>query len=285
MTRLILTSLIFGLISLAFPSEAQLLKKIQTAAQNAAQNVASQKVEQRVEQKSAPELDKAISGMLRGMLEPTSTEELYQFTGYLTMEVISKDKKGSPAHPARIKYLISEDTQYTGVNFQDSESNFNITSITDLKNQTTILLMEESSEKSSMAMKMNMEDIQEISQEEMKPKPGEYSLIKTGNKKTILGYICEEYSVTSKDGVGYYWVTEHPIKGMSMFSPESSPMGGSQGINQYETIFANAPKGTFLEMLFSGKDGSSLEMKVTEIELEKESSFKMTEYPNKMTGN
>jgi hypothetical protein len=285
MIRIIFTSLLVGLISLALPTQAQLLKKIQTAAQNAAQNVASQKVEQKIAKESAQEIDSAVSGMLRGMLEPASTEELYTFTGYLTMVVIAKDKKGSPEHPTRIKYLIGEDTQFMGVNFQDAESNMNMTSITDLKNQAMILLMEERGEKSSMAMKINAEGFQEIAEEEMKVKPEDYKLIKTGNRKTILGYICEEYSITSKDGEGYYWVTEKPIKGMSIFSPASSPMGGNKVINQYETLFANAPKGTFLEMLFSGKDGSSLEMKVTEIEPEKESSFKMTEYPNRMIGN
>jgi hypothetical protein len=281
MKKTVTLGLIFCSICLGLPSQAQLLKKIQNAAQNAAQNVATQKVEQKRDQ----ETDKALSGLMGSMFEPTSTESSYQFSGYISMEIISKDKKGKPELPVQFTYLMGGDTQVMGVNFQDPESKMNMTTIMDSKNQAMVMLMEEKGEKSSMALKMNMEKMQDIAEKEMGQDPEEYKLVKTGNTKTILGYTCEEYLVTSKDGNGQYWITEKPIEGMSMFSPQSGPMGGNKGRNPYEAIFANAPEGTFLEMLFTQKDGSSFEMKVTEIEPKKESSFKMSEYPNMMSGN
>lgn len=75
----------------------------------------------------------------------------------------------------------------------------------------------------------------------------EYKITKTGNTKTILGYQCEEYLITSEDGEGHYWVTEKPIEGLSLFSPQSNPMVSNKTMDQYSSMFSNAPKGSFLE--------------------------------------
>lgn len=276
MKKIVFTCIVFVAMSLSLQSEAQLLKKIQ----NAAQNVATQKVEQKTDQ----ETDKALSDIMSGMFEPTSTEDSYQFSGYITLDIISKDKKGNSELPMQFKYLMGENKRIMGVIFQDPESKTIMTTIMDLKNQAIIMLMDEEGGKSSMAMKMNMEKIHGTAEKEMKQNQEEYKIVKTGNTKTILGYTCEEYMVTSKDGKGQYWVTEKPIEGMSVFPPQSSPMGGNKVMNPYKTIFANAPEGTFLEMLFTENDGSTLEMKVTEIEPNKGSLFQMSEYPNMMSG-
>ncbi len=281
MKKIVLTLVFLNTLITCLPANAQLLKKIQNAAQNAAQNIASQKVEK----KTGQETEKALSGLMGGMFQPATTESSYQFSGYMTMDVFARDEKGNPETPVQFKYYMGEDLQVMGVSFQDPESKTNFTTITDSKNQAMVFLIEEANEKSSMAMGMDMVKMESLSEAEIEEDLDQLKLVKTGKTKTILGYTCLEYLVTSKDGKGNYWVTEKPISGMSVFSPQYNPLGENSGMNHYKTIFAYAPEGTFLEIVFTENDGSTVEMKFTAIEPKKATLFQMSDYPNMMSGN
>jgi hypothetical protein len=270
MKKLILSLLISGFISIAPPLKAQILKRIQ--------NAASQKIQKdSIDQKS---------GIFGNMMEQAKTESEYRFTGFMVMEATSTDKKGKSDPPSHIKYLLSNDSEFMGMSFSDPKSPESTTTIMDAKNQAMVLLMEDKGNKSSMAMKLDYDKIQTMVDEEASDqmeKPG-YEITKTGNIKTILGYSCEEYLVTSEDGQGRYWVTKEPIQGVSMFSPRGNPMVSKKTYERYDSFFTNAPKGTFMEMIFTSTDGSVTEMKVVELELNAPKHFEMSAYPNVMAG-
>lgn len=274
MKNLILSGLILAAFAISIPAQAQLLKKIQNAAQNAA----------------TPKTDKEgsnpLAGMMGGMMQPANTESAYNFTGYMIMEVTSTDRKGKSEDPAQIKYLLTKDPQYMGMTFEDPKAKgTTTTTIMDSKNQAVVILMEDSGNKSSMAMKMDFDKMQGMVDEEIETQAEEdIKLIKTGNTKTILGYKCEEYTVTNEDGKGVYWITEKPIEGVSLFSPQSNPMVSNKTMERYQSMFSNAPKGTFLEMIFTEKDGAVTTMKTIEIETNQARSIQMSDYPNLMAG-
>ncbi|WP_026950119.1 DUF4412 domain-containing protein [Algoriphagus mannitolivorans] len=279
MKNSILGLLVLAGIIISTPLQSQVLKKIQKAAQNAATNAANSKAEK--------ESSEQINGMLEGMMQSAPTESEYSFTGYMIMEITSTDKKGKSDPPSRINYLLGENVDFMGMSFTDPKSpDIKTTTIMDSKNQAMVMLMDNEGEKSSMAMKVNYGKIQKMVDEEASEQMEnpDYEIIKTGNTKDILGYACEEYLVKSEDGEGRYWLTEEPIQGFSMFSPQSNPMVSNKTMERYDSFFSNAPKGTFLEMLFTAKDGEITDMKVVEIELNSPQSFKMSEYPNMMSG-
>ncbi|GAB2500233.1 DUF4412 domain-containing protein [Algoriphagus taiwanensis] len=278
MKKLILICTIAG-ITTVLPAQAQLLKKIQNAAQNAAQSTTTPKNEK--EGKSPME------GLLGGMMQAADTESSYDFTGYMVMEVTSINKKGKADPPSRINYLLTDNTDFMGMSFADPKTPENITTtIMDVKNQAMVILMDNEGQKTSIAMKVDYDKIQEMVDEEADGQMEEenYSVTKTGNKKDILGYTCEEYLVKSEDGQGNYWVTEEPIEGFSMFSPQSNPMISNKTVEKYQSFFSSAPKGTFLEMIFTDNNGEVTDMKVVEIQTSSPKKFNMSSYPNAMSG-
>jgi len=280
--KYILNFLILAGIVLASPSQAQLLKKIQNAAAQGVENAATKRTSEASERKT----NDAIDSMFGGMMKAAPTEAEYSFSGYMVMEVTSTDKKGKSEDPTRIQYLLSENPEIMGMALNDpKKTELSTVSIMDSKNQAMVMLMENDGEKSSFAIKLDYDKIQGMVDEEMEEQTGNpnYKITKTGNKKTILGYSCEEYEVTSEDGEGIYWITEKPIDGLSLFTPQSNPMVSNKSIDKYNSMFSNAPKGSFMEMNFASKDGSITDMKVIEIETKRPRKYKMADFPNPMT--
>lgn len=283
MKKVILSTLILGGLLLAIPTQAQLLKKIQNAAANAATNAAANKVNEKAEKAG----NNALEGMMGGMMEPAPTESEYSFTGFMVMEVNSTDKKGKSEEPVRINYLLSQDPEFMGMNFQDPKKPENTTTtIMDTKNQAMVMLMSSDGEKSSFAIKMDYEKMQGMVDEEaeVQLENPDYKLTKTGNTKEILGYSCEEWLVVSEEGEGRYWITEQPIDGLSIFSPQSNPMVSDKTMDRYTSMFSNAPKGSFMEMIFKDTDGTVTDMKVIEIDTNSPKKYSMAEYPNMLSG-
>lgn len=283
MRKSIFSILIVTGAMIALPSQAQLLKKIQNAAAQGVENAATKKTSQASEKAT----NDAIDGMFGGLMQPAPTESDYSFTGYMVMEVTSTDKKGKAEDPVHIQYLLSSNTEFMGMALADpKQPETTTTTIMDTKNQAMVILLEDKGEKSSMAMKLDFDKVQGMVDEEAEEQLEQpnYKITKTGNSKTILGYTCEEYLVTTEDGEGKYWVTEEPIDGVSMFSPQSNPMVSSKTIERYSSMFSNAPKGTFMEMIFTDKEGAVTDMKVVELETDSPRKFQMSDYPNMMAG-
>ncbi len=283
MKKAILSILILATSMAIFPAQAQLLKKIQNAAAQGVENAATK----RTNQASEKATNDAIDGLFGGLMQPAPTETDYSFTGYMVMEVTSTDKKGKPEDPVQIQYLLSSGTDFMGMVFVDPKKSGTVTtSIMDTKNQAMVILLEDKGQKSSMAVKLDFDKVQGMVDEEAEDQleQPDYKITKTGNTKTILGYPCEEYLVNTEDGEGRYWVTEKPIDGFSMFSPQSNPMVSSKTIDRYTSLFSNAPKGSFMEMVFTDKEGAVTDMKVVELETNSPRKFQMSDYPNMMAG-
>ncbi|AMQ57328.1 DUF4412 domain-containing protein [Algoriphagus sanaruensis] len=279
MKKTVLTGLILIAFAINQTSQAQLLKKIQNAAQNAAQNA--------VTPKNNSSSENPLSGMLDGMFQPAKTASSYSFEGFMVMQVISTDKKGKSEDPAQIKYLMTKDPQLMAMQFEDPKSKGTATTtIMDTQNQAVVILMEEDGNKSSIAMKMDFDKMQDQVDQEVETQVADnsYTLTKTGKTKTILGYTCEEYLITTEDGKGIYWVTEKPISGISMFSPQSNPMVSNKTMDRYQSMFSNAPEGTFMEMTFTDNDGSVTHMEVIQLEPNQPRTIQMSNYPNLMAG-
>jgi hypothetical protein len=181
--------------------------------------------------------------------------------------------------------MLSKNPEFMGMAFIDTENPENLTTtIMDTKNQAMVILIDDGKSKSSMSMKVDYEGVQEEVDKEAESQleNPDYKLEKIGSKKDILGYSCEEYLVITEDGEGRYWITEKPIDGLSIFSPQSNPMISNKTMDRYTELFSSAPKGSFMEMIFKDKEGNVTDMKVIELDTNKARGYTMAEYPNMM---
>ena len=294
--------LLLFITSLSFSAEAQFIKKIQNAANKGMERAIQDKVEKEAAKMTEKQLEKVFSDMygdadsssmggldmgkiLGGLGEPVDTEDEYDFFGYLVLEMISTNEKGKTEDPFLLKSYLGESSEYTGMELIDPKNPKATTSMVfDVKNQASIVFLDNKGEKSSFAYKLNMDDLDEMVDENQDSKTEEYEITieKTGNSKDILGYACEEYHVVSEDGEGYYWLTEKPIGGYASFWGANSPMMTSKAQERYAQHFKNMPEGNFMELTFTSKDSEKVEMKVIEIEEDSPKSLTMAEYPNIM---
>lgn len=293
--KILLFSALFGLST---TSEAQFIKKLKQAASQGMENAIEQKVEEEAQKMMARQLEKQLAGLygedaqgapvnfdmnkiLAGIGEEVPTADSYEFTGFVTMELQTKDEKGKSMDPMTMKSFLGQNSEYTGMEISDPKNPSTITiMIFDMENKASILLMENEETKNSFAYKLDFDDV--LDETSVSVEESNFKIEKTGNTKDILGYTCDEYFVKSEDGQGTYWITEDLINGSNSFWSSNSPFASSKMQEKYADHFANMPKGNFMEMDFTSTDGSEVMMKVIDIQASQPKTFKMSDYPNMM---
>lgn len=294
--------ILFFITSLSFSANAQFIKKIQNAANRGVENAVQKRVEQEANKMTEKQLEKVFSDIygddtlntsggsfdmskvMAGMGEPVDTEDSYDFFGYVVMEMTSEDEKGKAQEPIQMKSYLGKSTDYSAMEIADPKNPKTVTTMVfDIKNSASVILLDNEGEKMSIATKLAMDNINEISEEQIDKTIDENNttLEKTGKTKNILGYACDEYHIKNEDGEGYYWVTEESIAGYSSFWGANNPMVSSEVKSKYAEKFKNLPTGNFLELTYTSSDGK-VDMKVIEIEESAPQSFQMTDYPNVM---
>lgn len=223
----VFTTLLF--LSFSLFAEAQFLEKLADKAVNAAERT----VERRVEKESSKKTDEAMDGVFEGNKKKSKKDkknqknkaeksssnnssvqkttnsgalkdvpESYRFSHKMVMEMNAGKQNNL------ITYWLTPEDGYFGTE-QSSQL-----MIIDVKNEFILMIME--AEKMMMKMSFNTKSLQEQmplsaqSQDDMK--------ITSLPDKTILGYKCKGYQVSSEDGVSKVWITyDAPIGFMGAF--------------------------------------------------------------------
>lgn len=304
MKNLISTLFIFVFLSIApFSSSAQFIKKLKKAASRGIENALEEKVEEETNKYIQRQIEKQLAALysqdstesaplnldmdqiLAGLGEDVPTEDEYSFVGTAKFEVQNTSKNGVKEDPLVMTSFFTENKNYTGMEFIDPENEGSVTvMIFDLNHDASILLMDNEGTKSSFAYKLNIDlvsnDVDEEARESLEN--SEFSIAKTGNKKEILGYTCEEYHVKTNDGEGEYWVTTESITGYESFWGKNSPFVSTKTQQRYSENFSGLPEGNFMEMSFLSNEGENMTMKVIEINPDKSMNFEMANYPGLM---
>lgn len=290
------------LCTIPLSSSAQFIKKLQKAASRGVERAVEDKVEEEANKYVRRQLEKQLAGlysedsestplnldmnmMLAGLGEDVPTEESYSFIGSAKFEIQTTSKKGKKEDPMILTSFFAAGENYTGMEFIDPENaGLKTTIIFDMTHDASILLMDNEGEKSYFAYNLNMEAIVDGLDPEAAEslENSEFSIEKTGETKTILGYSCEEYRVKTKDGEGNYWVTDEPIEGYDSFWGRNSPFVSTKTQERYSDHFSNLPNGNFMEMNFLSNDGEEMKMKVLEINPDQPMNFVMADYPGIM---
>ncbi|MBP94023.1 MAG: hypothetical protein CMC55_07900 [Flavobacteriaceae bacterium] len=202
-------SLLF-LICFTFSSQAQIFERLADKAANAAERT----LEKKVEQKSSKETDKAFDSVFEGNGKNSNTtdkkstsesneissqsskipEAVYSFTHKYVMQMES-DK-----YTTNLTYYLAENKNYFGSTVESAST---MISVMDMDKQTLFMFTDAGGTKMLMASSLNLDKMVKDNSEDYNAQ-----VEKTGRTKTILGYTCFEYTVTTDDMKGNFWVTQ-----------------------------------------------------------------------------
>jgi hypothetical protein len=146
-----------------------------------------------------------------GLSENVDYKSTYNFDAYIQMEVSEYTKNEKLKDQQVYNTHINKDKIDYAMEFRDKNSKSTI--IFDQENSAMLMLTDNDGEKNGFAMAVDPETIAEQA-EEMAEESGEefnpdaYQAYKTGNKKDILGYSCEEYRMEDSLSIVHMWVSE-----------------------------------------------------------------------------
>ncbi len=223
------TLILLAILCMGIPANAQFFKKLKKKAENAAERTVLNKTDREVSKTT----DKTIDGVIKGKPEtekeesesketnePTDEEkkakeekvlsffgggledipDTYTFSYALTYE-ISSQKETMP-----LQYLLEPDATYFANTMNDPKVNQIM--VYDFKKSALVTFMDNGEQKMAMKMKMpNLKKAEKKFGKKIIPEDEEDVEIVPIEGKTILGFNCNGFRVTSKDGIGKFWVT------------------------------------------------------------------------------
>lgn len=144
-----------------------------------------------------------------GLSDNVAYESNYKFDAYIQME-ISNYKKNGKLNQQEVydSYMHKEDADYA-MEFSDEHSKSTI--VFDTKNSAMLILTDSDGEKTGFATTIDPEAIAErveAYEEEEESDLNPYNVRKTGKKKDILGYSCDEYLAEDEDTEVHIWISE-----------------------------------------------------------------------------
>lgn len=217
----------------------------------------------------AQDLEDVLSQVATGTTKAVYDQE-YTFDTYLQME-ISDLGNNSVVYDL---YTNKDGSSYA-VTFTEGATNSII--LLDTKNSSLLMLAEEDGEKTGMALGIDPKALAEMSAQvnetDASKSDQSYAEYKTGKKKDILGYSCDEYLIKEDGTEVSMWTSEKLGKEVSKeILANQQLFGGS-------FIHATGMNGMVMEYIYKDDSGGkSGTLKVTKIDLGIKSSVKVSDY-------
>lgn len=277
-------------IFFANPTEAQFLKKLKKKAQEAAERTILERTDKEVSKgtdrtidsitqgkkekkkgktgsttigeteknldKKEPDqakeaaMQKKMAGLFGGK-NLNGVPDIYTFSYRTTMKMTTEKDE------TEIQYWMEPDQRYFA-NWQE-QGTTNSISIMDMENKMVVMFMDDGERKSAMKMPVGRKMMEKMAKKmEQKSNSDDVQITPIGNK-TILGYTCQGYQITSKEGISKIWLTNE------------TPVGFLGGMGQAESIpTTGLPIGSntmFMEMQFESakKKKDNFSMVCTEL--------------------
>ena len=205
-----------------------------------------------------------IMGQLGAGSTAAVFEPSYKFDTYMQMEVSDNDGEKISYNA----YLTRDGSSYAVI-FEDQGAKSVI--VFDTKNSTMLMLVENDGEKTGFAMGVDPEAFADIDTDE--GDDFEYESFKTGNKKTLLGYECDEYLIKEESSEVQVWSSEKLGKEVE------KKMFRNQQIFGGAFTHAAGMEGMALEYVFKDLDsGEQGTMRVTKIDLNSNKTISTSDY-------
>lgn len=206
-----------------------------------------------------------------GLSDNVDYKSDYEFDAFIQMEVSEYKKNEKLDEQVIYDTHISKDKIDYAMVFRDEDNKSTI--IFDQENSAMLILSDNDGDKTGFAMGMDPEDFAEAVEEyeedfEEESTLDPYSAQKTGKKKDILGYSCEEYFVEDTATEVRMWVSEELGKKVrkNMLNNQQT-FGGAF----YHAAYTN---GMVMEYdVLEKEDGERTIMKVIDLDLNRSHSI------------
>lgn len=210
---------------------------------------------------------------------PVPIAEEYLFNYLIQMHIEEFDKKGKKKSEGEFISHVNSDSKclaYQSIDGDMAKDNQGLI-IMDFEHEATIILSEEGDEKTGIVygIKGFMDSMGESYElEELEDSPETYlanpNIKKTGRKKTIAGYVCEEFVYSDDISESNIWITEDlKIKSNDLFSALYKTNLYSHGM----------PWGYTMEITTKDKsNGEKSTMQVIKVDPESNVNFSVSDY-------
>lgn len=193
----------------------------------------------------------------------------YNFTSSMAMDIVTIDSLKNKEEMKYTTLFNPNDKSFAlvfdGVD-KESGKKQKSTMIFDMKNHAMLILSDDGTERSGMALSMppdSSASAEEVSTDDVEKYPDDFIhpwYSPTGRSKSIAGYSCKEYSYQSNEGSVDLWVTNDSKLNLSQ---AYSHMQGFQALASGGWAYG---MGMVMEMVFNDKlSGASTHMLVKEI--------------------
>lgn len=211
-----------------------------------------------------------------GLTENVDYENNYKFDAYMQMEVSDYKENGKLDQQVIYETHISKERFDYAMVFSDDDNLSTI--VFDKENGSMLILSENDGEKTGFAMALDSATIAEMAEEYAEDNQEEadldsYKPYKTGKKKDILGYSCEEYLLDDEESEVHMWVSEELGKKV-----RKNMLNNQQtfGAAFYHAAYLN---GMVLEYdVLDKEDGERVIMQVTDIDMNRSHSIATGSY-------
>lgn len=265
-------------------THAQFFKKLKEKAQEKIEREAERRAQKRIDKKiddAFDEAEKTIDGKNNTSDKSNSPNdndvklpETYQFEWKYVLKMESKRTKDRD--DMKMTYYLNTNTPAFATKFEivnKEATKGNMITILDPTTGSSVMLMDVDGNKMRQNMpSFSSDDIDDVAQEQA---VNDYTIVKT-DTKTILGYHCQGFKITSKEGVMNTYIAQNaPVSFNNTMSGDSKfkPKGFDP------KWFKDFKNGLMLEMQFTSNKKEKYNMKMTCIELVKEAlTINMNEY-------
>jgi len=207
-----------------------------------------------------------IMGQLGAGSTKAVYEPAYKFDTYMQMEVSDQENQKVVYNA----YLTRDGSSYAVI-FEDQGAKSVI--VFDTKNSTMLMLVENEGEKTGFAMGIDPEAFADMEEDSDFEGENEYETFKTGNKKTLLGYECDEYLIKDESSEVRVWSSDELGKEVEKKMFRNQQIFGG--------LFTHAAgmEGMALEYEFKDLDsGEQGIMRVTQIDLKSNKTIATSDY-------
>ncbi|KAB7531163.1 DUF4412 domain-containing protein [Flagellimonas olearia] len=296
-------------LAVSFSTQAQFLKKLKKKAENAVERTILNRTDEEVSKGTDKAIDSITQGKKEGKTSGKTTSgstsknigeteknldqkkqdqakeaamqkkmagllgggglkgipDVYEFSYRATMKITTQKED------TEIQYWMEPGQRYFG-NWHKEGKMSNIT-VMDMENQAMVMFTDDGERKSAMKIPSSKKMMEKLTKkmEEKNQNAKEDIKITPIADKTILGYRCKGYQITSKDGISKVWITNE------------TPVGYLGGIANAENLPSSVlPLGEntmFMEMQFESakKQKDNFSMVCTELK-EESMTIKKEEY-------
>jgi hypothetical protein len=230
--------LFFTIMTTSFSQFGRLSDKISNRIQNRLEDKLADAIANEIYKKAFKPVDEAVDEAMRKSYED-STGTDYRSAGRAYGEFLAGLNEAVNKLPADYSFDITCDVKMKdnknktnelkmyymndggAIGYQTMEKNKINTVVLDVKNEIMVMYTEEKGKKTGQVLPSMTKFIGALAANEVeKQKEEKVNIKKTGNKKTVAGYSCDEYLVETKDLTNQVFIASNfPVSYISAYGP------------------------------------------------------------------